>query len=255
MTSTAAGAAGASKLTSWLQPGASSRIAAGNVTVAAGAMIDLVLNAAGSTVNFTDSFWSQSRTWNVMSCANKAGDFTLGTVTGDAAGRPVSNYGTLSLQQNATTVSLVFTPYTPTELWRQANFGANWNNPAISGDTVDGDRDGLSNLLEYALGTDPNLSSATSAPQVSTPTGKLRITFTRNTAASDVGLFVMAADDLSATWADIASSINGAAFIPTVGAAVNESGTGNPRTVQATDIYLTNDPAHPRRFMRLEVRR
>ncbi len=237
------------------QTGASSRIAAGNVTVAAGAVVDIVLNAAGSTVNFTDSFWTRSRTWNVMSCANKTGDFTLGTVTGDAAGRPVSNYGTLSLQQNATTVSLVFTPYTPTEFWRQANFGANWNNPAISGDTVDGDGDGLSNLLEYALGTDPNLSTATSAPQVSTPTGKLRITFTRNTAASDVGLFVMAADDLSAIWAEIASSINGAAFTSTAGAAVNESGTGNPRTVQATDIYLTNDPAHPRRFMRLEVRR
>ncbi|MEO5716500.1 MAG: hypothetical protein ABIT37_23685 [Luteolibacter sp.] len=40
-----------------------------------------------------------------------------------------------------------------------------------------------------------------------------------------------------------------------VGATADESGSGNPRTVQATDIYVTSDPAHPKRFMRLEVKR
>ena len=238
--------------------GAASRITAGNVTVTAGAAIDFILNAAGSTVNFTDPFWGQSRTWNVMTCSGKTGDFTLGTVTGDAGGRLLSNYGTLALQQGTTSASLVFTPYTPTELWRQANFGINWDNPAISGDGVDGDGDGLSNLLEYGLGSNPNTSSAGSAPQVSTDAGKLKITFARNTAASDVTLAVVASDELETTWTDVALSVNGAAFSTTpagAGASVSESGAGEIKSVQATDIYLMSDPAHPRRFIRLEVRR
>lgn len=37
-----------------------------------------MLNGAGSTVNFTDGFWSQPRTWNVMGASNKTGDFALG---------------------------------------------------------------------------------------------------------------------------------------------------------------------------------
>ena len=236
--------------------GTASRIAAGNVTVTAGAVIDLVLNAAGSEVNFTDAFWAQSRTWNVMSCSNRTGIFSLGTISGDAAGRPISNYGSLVLQQGATSVDLVYTPYTPTELWRQSNFGTNWNNPAISGDNIDGDKDGLTNLIEYALGSNPNLSTTASAPQSSTDEGKLRITFTRNTAASDVTASVMAVDDIAAAWIEIARSVNGAAFTATVvGASINESGAGGIKTVQATDIYFTTDSAHPKRFMRVEVRR
>ncbi|MEO5913844.1 MAG: autotransporter-associated beta strand repeat-containing protein [Luteolibacter sp.] len=238
--------------------GAASRIVAGNVTVTAGAAIDFILNAAGSTVNFTDTFWSQSRTWNVMTCSNKTGNFTLGTVTGDAGGRVLSNYGTLALQQSTTSASLVFTPYTPTELWRQAYFGINWDTTGISGDGVDGDGDGLSNLLEYGLGSNPNTSSAGSAPLVSTDAGKLKITFGRNTAASDVTLAVVASDSLQTTWTDIARSIGGAAFTTTpagAAASVNESGAGGVKSVQATDIYLTSDPAHPTRFMRVEVRR
>ena len=236
--------------------GAASRIAAGNVTITAGAVIDLVLNAAGSTVNFTDPFWTQSRTWNVMTCSNKSGNLALGTVSADAAGRPVSNYGTLSLQQSATSVSLVFTPYTPTELWRQANFGVNWNNSSISADAADPDHDGLSNLLEYALGSNPNTSDASSVPQVSTSTGKLKINFTRNTEATDVTASVMAADDMTSSWSEIARSVNGSAFVAIApGASVNESGSGSIKSVQATDIYLITDPVHPKRFMRLEVKR
>jgi autotransporter-associated beta strand protein len=241
--------------------GAASRISAGTVNVTAGAVIDLVLNGAGSAVNFTDTFWTQTHTWNVMSASNKTGDFTLGTITTDAGSRPAGDYGTFTLQQSATAVSVVFTPTppvitSPTELWRQAHFGTEWNNPAISGDAIDGDKDGLNNLLEYALGSDPNVSNTSDSPQVSQAGNKLRIAFHRNTEASDITISVVASDSLAGPWTAIATSTNGAAFSAVAaGATVQEQGTPPLKSVQAEDIYLIPDPAHPKRFMRLEVQR
>jgi autotransporter-associated beta strand protein len=231
------------------------RISAGTVSVTSGALVDLVLNASGSAVNFNNAFWTQSHTWVLMTSSAKSGDFSLGSITGDANGVPITAYGSFSLQQSATATSVVYTP-SPTALWRQANFAGNWNNAAVSGDDVDGDKDGLSNLLEYALGSDPNASTAASAPQVSVTGNKLRITFQRNTAASDIQLIVTASDSLSGPWTPIASSVNGAAFtVLAAGATVQEQGSSTLRTVQAEDIYIIPDPAHPKRFMRLEVQR
>ncbi|BCU79353.1 hypothetical protein llg_40680 [Luteolibacter sp. LG18] len=236
--------------------GAASRVSAGTVSVTSGALIDLAFNAPGSNVNFTDSFWSQTRTWNVMSCTGKSGSFALGTVSTDAGGRQLSSYGTLSLQQSATSLDVTFTPYTPTELWRQSNFGINWNNSAISGDTVDVDRDGLSNLLEYAVGADPNTADSSAAPKVTVSGGKLKILFNRNTSATDLVLSVVAADTPTGPWTAVARSTNGAAFsVLAVGATVQEQGSTPLKAVQAEDIYLVPDASHPRRFMRLEVSR
>ena len=239
--------------------GAAGRVAAGNVTVASGALIDLVLNGAGSMVNFTDAFWTQSHSWNLMNCSAKSGDFTLGTITTDAGGRVAADYGVFSLQQAVTGITVNFAPNSsasPTETWRQANFGEEWDNPLVSGDVIDGDFDGMPNLLEYALGTNPNVADAALSPQVSTAPNKLRISFTRNTAASDIVLTVVAADNLAGEWTEIARSVEGGAFTPVLaGATVSESGEGAIRDVQATDVYLVSDPAHPRRFMRLVVAR
>lgn len=229
--------------------------ATGPVTVTSGAKIDIILNASGSGVALNNTFWTQSRSWNFLTGSAITGSFSIGTVSTDPGGRSVSNYGTLSLQQNATSATLVFTPYTPSENWRLANFGsiANTGNAA---DTADPDKDGLNNLLEYALGTDPNSNSAASAPLVSTSTGKLRITFTRNTAATDLTLSVIAADTLTGPWTEIARSTNGAAFAAIApGALASESGTGTIRNAQCTDIVLTTDPAHPKRFMRVVASR
>lgn len=89
----------------------------------------------------------------------------------------------------------------PHETWLQANFGAGWNNPAISGDSIDCDKDGLSDLFEYTLGSLSNDSDVAVASRVSTDSGKLEIAFTRNAAASDVTVSVMASDDLNSRWA------------------------------------------------------
>lgn len=236
-------------------PGTFDKVTAGGaVAIASGAKIDVVLNAPGSGVALDDTFWTQPRSWTFLTGASISGSFTLGTVSNDPGGRNVSDHGTLSLQQNATSATLVFTPYTPTELWRQANFGEDWDDPAIAGDEVDGDMDGLANLLEYALGTDPNVFDP--LPDGAIDGGKLRIAFTRNAAAADLTLSVAAADDLASAWTEIARSENGAPFMATVPeASVNESGDGDIKNVQVTDIHLTTDPAHPKRFMRVEAGR
>ena len=145
--------------------------------------------------------------------------------------------------------------HTPSENWRFTNFGTT-NNTGNAADTSDPDRDGLNNLLEYALGSNPNSNAASAAPEVSTATGKLKLAFTRNTDATDLILSVIAADSLTGPWSEIARSSNGAAFTAIApGALVSEPGAGTVRNVETTDIILISDPAHPKRFMRLEVRR
>ncbi|MES2476601.1 MAG: autotransporter-associated beta strand repeat-containing protein [Verrucomicrobiota bacterium] len=229
--------------------------AAGAVTITSGATVDVALNASGSGVALNDPFWDQPRSWTFLNGSSVSGSLTLGTISNDLDGRSISDIGILSLQQNATSITLLFTPYTPMELWQQANFGANWNNPAIAGDAVDGDQDGANNLLEYALGSNPNLSSASAVPHSSIDAGKLKMTFTRNSSATDLTLSVMATDDLASTWTEIARSIQGAAFTAIApGAVVNESGSGQIKDVETTDIHLITDPAHPKRFMRLDVK-
>jgi len=240
--------------------GAAGRVSAGNVSVTNGATVGLVLNGAGSSVNFTDPFWTQPHSWTLMSCSNKTGGFVLGSITTDAGARPVADYGSFALQQDAVSVTVTYTPNapvvvaTPIESWRQLMFGENWEDPSISGDTVDGDNDGLNNLLEYALGADPNLPDAGLAPKVSTVDGKLAITFTRNAAASDIIYSILAADDVVGPWEEIARGEEGGAITPVAeGAAVIETGEPPLKAVQAQDIHVLPDPAHPLRFLRLSV--
>jgi hypothetical protein len=72
------------------------------------------------------------------------------------------------------------------ELWRFANFGS-YTSDASAADSADPDGDGLSNLMEYALGTGPNSSGV--IPAVLALNGaNLEYTYTRSTAAKDNGL-------------------------------------------------------------------
>ncbi|MBN8459249.1 MAG: autotransporter-associated beta strand repeat-containing protein [Verrucomicrobia bacterium] len=146
------------------------------------------------------------------------------------------------------------------ETWRQREFGTT-ENTGDAADNSDPDHDGLTNLLEYATGSDPHAADAALAAQGSIENGRLSLTFTRNTAANDVVLSVWSTDNLAAgTWTEIARSAGGAAFtselngIPT-GATVGETGSGALKTVQVGDPIQQGDPAHPKRFMRLEVKR
>jgi hypothetical protein len=67
---------------------------------------------------------------------------------------------------------------------------------------------------------------------------------------------VQGSDELTGPWTDLARSISGTAFSPLAGGVtVLETGTGPTRNVEVRDSYLLTEPAHPRRFLRLDVTR
>ena len=150
--------------------------------------------------------------------------------------------------------TLVFdTVVPPLELWRQSFFGPAATDTGTAANLADPEFDGLANLLEYALAGNP-LTPAPTLWQTSTPGGRLAITFTRTLANNDITMIVQGTDSLTAGWSDLAQSVNGSAFTALVGGVtVTESGSGATRSVQVQDLYLTSDPAHPQRFLRVQV--
>ncbi len=181
---------------------ASGRVAAGLVGVTSGAVIDLVFNSTGSTVDFTDAFWTQPRSWTVLSASNKTGDFALGSVTVDAGGRQLSDYGTVALQQTSTTVTLTFTPavpVTPASEWRAEYFGSNWSSLPAAADAADPDGDGVSNLLERAFSGDPLVANSAVLPAVDPASPLVSLAYRRSKDATDLVLTVEESTDLS-TW-------------------------------------------------------
>ncbi|MCX8090672.1 MAG: FAD-dependent oxidoreductase [Verrucomicrobiae bacterium] len=87
----------------------------------------------------------------------------------------------------------------PLDGWRRAQFSeSELGNAVISGYLADPDADGLANLMEFALGTNPRIADLNPlAPRIEQD--RLTISFTRSRAASDVNLNVEASEDL-VTW-------------------------------------------------------
>jgi subtilisin family serine protease/PKD repeat protein len=169
-----------------------------------------------------------NRTVTVTPAANQTGSSTITVTVSD---------GSLTA---SSTFTLTVTP----------NFSS-WISgyPGVGGPADDPDADGLTNLLEYALGSNPNSGTPAPTPQIAN--SKLQINFTRSTAATDLVLVVKASSDL-VTWTDIARSQAGAAFAPLVGGVtVNESGSGSLRNVEVIDSESLQTA--PRRFLRLKV--
>lgn len=121
------------------------------------------------------------------------------TVTVQLSSAPSYNLTSLS---NATVVI----QDRPVDAWRKVNFTAGeLGNPAISGDQVDPDADGLANLMEYALALSPKLADANPLhPRIIA--NHLTLTYPRNKAATDVLLTLETSADLQ-SW-----SANPAAF-------------------------------------------
>lgn len=130
-------------------------------TVGSGAIVDVTLNGTGSLADFADPFWNSGRTWPVLTAASRTGNFTLGNVSADIAGRPANGYGAFSISQSATAVNLVWTPLTALEQWRFTYFGTN-ENSGNAADNADPDGDGVINLAEFNGGSIP--TDATSIP-------------------------------------------------------------------------------------------
>ncbi len=107
-----------------------------------------------------------------------------------------------------TTVSINVT--TTFAQWRQMKFGANAGNNAISGPTADPDNDGLSNLIEYAIGTEPltrDLNAYTVDLETVNGQRYLRMSVTKNPAATEATLKIQVNGNISTGSWSIAGTV------------------------------------------------
>ncbi len=126
------------------------------------------------------------------------------------------------------------TTLTALQSWRVSQFGTSANS-GTSADTADADSDGVSNLLEYAAGTNPNSSPSSALPVIGVnASNQLTLTFVR--ARSDVTYTVEASSDLTGSW----------------GTLVTNPGTVG-QTVTAADTVVLTTASPARRFLRLRI--
>ena len=107
-------------------------------------------------------------------------------------------------------VALAVQP-TPFEQWQQTYFGSN-PTPGIAGPNDNPDKDAYVNLVEYALGLDPLTPSTGGMVTDMTTIGAdkfLRLTVTRNSAATDVTFSIEVTGDLAtpASWSTIGTTV------------------------------------------------
>lgn len=127
----------------------------------------------------------------------------------------------------ATPGQIRLTLQTPLQVWRQAAFGSS----NATSDLLDSDSDGVSNLLEYALGTNPASAASVSTPSLQSTGTNLQLSFTR-IADPYLTYTVQGSSDLLG-WTDVWSG----------------SGVAGPVTVTDSVSLSSN----PRRFLRLRV--
>jgi len=140
--------------------------------------------------------------------------------------------------------------------WQRAIFGSDHVNPAIADEFADPDSDSHRNLMEYGLGAEPTVIDPGQLTSGDVGSGRLALQFSRNSLATDVTLTVQGSDDVSGPWSDLARSSSGNPFEPlTPSVTVLETASGPIRAVEVRDIFSIQDPAHPRRFLRLQITR
>ena len=172
-----------------------------SLAVTENAAITVVIDADAPT-NFTD----QAMIFTLASAANGITGFDPADFTIDASAFPAAN-GHWTLEEEANELRLRYTPLTPYEQWRLASFSPDHNNPLVAGDFADPDTDGLANLVEYALGNDPNEADTSGITGEMTGIEGLpflRMTIPRNPDATDITYTVQATADLTDpdSWTD-----------------------------------------------------
>lgn len=131
------------------------------------------------------------------------------------------------------------TATSPISEWRTFQFGAQAGNPAIAGDSADPDQDGLTNLVEYALGLEAHDPGRNKLPDVETSSGQCHLIYTRRTSALDVTTQVEWSTHL-ATWST---------------AGVTEQVLATNDGIETVKASVTPPPGEPKCFMRVRVTR
>jgi hypothetical protein len=152
-------------------------------------------------------------------------------------------------------------PATPLNTWRLAEFGTTSTTGTLA-DDADFDNDGVENLIEYALGSDPTLGTGVNGSAVAPTaligdadillTDRLTLSFSlQNPNPTDITYTVQATDDLG-TWTSVASKTGSGPWTWLGGGTsrIVTSGTG-PVSVKIGDVVPTS--GNPKRMMRLKV--
>ncbi len=139
----------------------------------------------------------------------------------------------------------------PHDVWKQSRFSSNAGNSAIAGDEADPNGNGVSNLMEYALGAVAGSSSADFLPMAGNTGSHLTLSFNRRTSTNDVIYTVQVSDDLTKWY-------NGSVYSPYGDAPTNAHTTelshtvsGGMETIVVRDNVAITASNH--RFMRLQV--
>ena len=159
---------------------------------------------------------------------------------------------------NFSDVTQNFTVNSPSESWRLAWFGTA-TNIGNAADLAEPDKDGIANLLKYALSINPGSAGNAALPRaqksVYAEGSRLALVFTRDLTRNDISIYVEVADSPAAFQSSsivLASSIYGAAMSGP--GLVGETNIANgKKSVEVRD--LVNISGTLRRFMRLRVTR
>jgi hypothetical protein len=174
----------------------------------------------------------------VLPEANQNGTVTLSFVVSDGATEVRESF------------ELTVRPDTLWTNWRQLEFGDLWRSDSISGPVADPDRDGVANVLEYALRGDPGRVDLGILPEGRRVFGGFEFKFWRDLGPSDLQMIVQAAEDLTGIWEDAAISSGGNSFVSLIPELdVSSVATGISEQV----VLLDRRPNTSRRFMRLRV--
>ncbi len=136
------------------------------------------------------------------------------------------------------------------------NYTAWTNRYGLSGSNPDVDRDGVSDLAEYALGGHPTTPSNAPRPQSGILGNRLALTFPQDPSLTDLTLTVWGTDDGSAPWTPLASSVGGGPFtILFPGASATSTPNGSLLHIEIRDAYTVGGPNGRGRLLKLRIER
>ncbi len=138
----------------------------------------------------------------------------------------------------------------PLLAWRKIHFGSTTATTGLYADTADFDGDGHSNLIEYALGTDPTRANPNDVPVFPLDSNnRLQIVFSCDASLANITYNVQTSPNLT-TWTTVARSTGGATTT-----AVNSSGflvTDSGENIRLVTVTSPNSN-EPQRFLRLQI--
>jgi len=140
--------------------------------------------------------------------------------------------------------------------WQFAHFGVNTNDPAIAGDNADPDGDGIANILEYAFGSDPNVTDTNKPLVGATVSNQFQLQFNRSISATDLTYTAQAAFGFSGEWSNVMTFLPNSGWqTNTPGATVIESDPIGSPPDDHVQVIITDpvDPASTNRFFQLKI--